>query len=132
MFSGLEEVESERKRETSSTVENKEPFFLYAWRRKNACSFKTRESEFPLLIRFAYLQHREEICLPFTMLSYKGDTLGEHMHAWPQDLTRAEGEGGRGYRLHRQQNEPIASRLDRYYHDPTMASNGCLILNRCR
>lgn len=94
MFSGLEEVELERKRETSSTVENKEPFFLYAWRRKNACSFKTRESEFPLLIRFAYLQHREEICLPFTMLSYKGDTLGEHMHAWPQDLTRAEGEGG--------------------------------------
>lgn len=93
MFSGLEEVELERKRETSSTVENKEPFFLYAWRRKNACSFKTRESEFPLLIRFAYLQHREEICLPFTMLSYKGDTLGEHMHAWPQDLTRAEGEG---------------------------------------
>lgn len=94
MFSGLEEVELERKRETSSTVENKEPFFLYAWRRKNACSFKTRESEFPLLIRFAYLQHREEICLPFTMLSYKGDTLGEHMHAWPQDLTRAEGERG--------------------------------------
>lgn len=52
------------------------------------------------------------------MLSYKGDTLGEHMHAWPQDLTRAEGregekEGRGGYRLHRQQDEPIASRLDR-------------------
>lgn len=28
MFSGLEEVELERKRETSSTVENKEPFFV--------------------------------------------------------------------------------------------------------
>lgn len=52
------------------------------------------------------------------MLSYKGDTLGEHMHAWPQDLTRAEGregkkEGRGGYRLRRQQDEPIASRLDR-------------------
>lgn len=51
------------------------------------------------------------------------------MHAWPQDLIRAEGgrrgEGGGwwSYRLHRQQDEPIASRLDRDCQDPTMASN---------
>lgn len=61
------------------------------------------------------------------MLSYKGDTLGG-THAcmaarFNQSGRREEGGRGGSYRLHRQQDEPIASRLDRDCQDPTMASN---------
>lgn len=71
------------------------------------------------------------------MLSYKGDTLGEHMHAWPQDLTRAEGReeerrrGGEviGYIDNKTNRSHLVS-IGTSIQDPTMASNGCLILNR--
>lgn len=44
-------------------------------------------------------------------LSYKGDTLGEHMHAWPQDITRADREGRIGRAGYSQNVSPNLARI---------------------
>lgn len=87
----------EGKRDIIDCGEQRTIFFVCVATEERVQS-KTRESEFPLLTRFAYLQHREKrSAYRLQCYSYKGDTLGEHMHAWPQDLTRAEGGGVIGY-----------------------------------
>lgn len=102
LFSGLEDVERERKRDIIDCGENKEPFFAYAWRRKNASSLKTRESPRisaadPLRL---FTTQRRDLAYRLQCYHIKAIHSGEHMHAWPQDLIRAEGgrrgEGGDG------------------------------------
>lgn len=71
--------------------------FSYAWRRKNACSRRLANPNFRCWSASLIYNIEKRSAYRLQCYSYKGDTLGKHMHAWPQDLTRAEGGGVIGY-----------------------------------